>query len=114
MSDDLIVWLRAALDEDERVADEAPWHLDQREWPFWVDVDDERDMDSTCAYRDHFTPARALAEVAAKRRLLDLHPISSRGWEDHFCRSGQVPCQTVRLLALSYADRLGYQEGWRP
>ncbi|MFF9631749.1 DUF6221 family protein [Streptomyces fradiae] len=85
-------------------------------------------------------PARVLAEVDAKRRLLDLHALVHRDvlWLDseggeateeiavcghcvprHSCFSdrGAVPqggCATLRLLATPYADHPDYRNDWRP
>lgn len=72
-------------------------------------------------------PARVLAECAAKRRIVELHrdqnprghgcpEIESDGsvYHDGWCRSGTGGCATLRLLALTYADREGYDERWRP
>lgn len=72
-------------------------------------------------------PARVLAEVAAKRRILDEHqPIDgvswhgcttcdAQGWGSCGCAgSGDWPCDTVKLLALPYADHPDYREEWRP
>jgi hypothetical protein len=84
-------------------------------------------------------PARVLAECAAKRRIVELHrheakgpgPVLHDGARDlnegvfgcvicscvdddpgwHFTGGW---CQTVRLLALPYAGRDGYDERWRP
>ncbi|MCP9947242.1 DUF6221 family protein [Actinomadura madurae] len=59
-----------------------------------------------------------LADIAAKRLILDEHP---KGTVYAFIREGPYcpaddevyPCRTVRLLALPYAGRDGYQERWR-
>jgi hypothetical protein len=63
-------------------------------------------------------PARVLAEVGAKRRIIDLFAgVASE--------LGDVPVSpyegyasglrdAVRLLALPYADRPGYRDEWRP
>jgi hypothetical protein len=71
-------------------------------------------------------PARVLAEVDAKRRITDEHPnvndgdcgtcITPRwGYPTHGGASAAVwPCQTLRLLALPYADHSDYREEWRP
>ncbi|WP_107427538.1 DUF6221 family protein [Streptomyces glaucescens] len=65
---------------------------------------------------------RVLAEVDAKRDLLELH----RQLEDSeemldFCATcdatgkyPEYPCRTLRLLALPYADHPDYNEAWRP
>jgi hypothetical protein len=124
VSEDLIDWLRLQLDEDERVAREAPNVLDYAEWPFWVDVDDEHDHQATNAWRDHFKPARVLREVERNRRVLARHePIEVFG--DLLCvRCGvkaggrpsdpSWPCPDVRDLAAIFDDRPGYREEWRP
>ncbi|MFD8577414.1 DUF6221 family protein [Streptomyces virginiae] len=76
-------------------------------------------------------PERVLAEVEVKRRLIALHePVILRGGggAEYFnttrvCRSCEppkqfpetaYPCQTLRLLALPYADHPYYQQAWRP
>jgi hypothetical protein len=109
MADDLITWLRAAMDETET---DATFYIEHGatgpglEWA-----------------------QHALAEVDAKRRILDLHE------GDHECstiRRGVdcegVPyeeidnctwvldgdCSTVHLQALPYAAWPGYREDWRP
>jgi hypothetical protein len=166
--DDLVAFLRARLDEDEQVARSAtsgPWK--------WIGDIEARDAtlcrtspqlgviidviyalgEYTAGYvvvrpEDadhiaHFDPARVLAEVAAKRRIIELHTIVHRdiGWlEDdegeqvemydelpvcghcvpkhsHFRRRDEVPvgpCPTLRLLALPFADHPDYQACWAP
>ncbi|HEY9408899.1 MAG TPA: DUF6221 family protein [Jiangellaceae bacterium] len=84
-------------------------------------------------------PVRVLAEVAAKRQILDEHfgflhsggdperacrqcsdrradhdPLSHGSNDDLWVRLEPAPCLTVRLLALPYADQPGYREEWRP
>ncbi|TDD37855.1 hypothetical protein E1287_07300 [Actinomadura sp. KC06] len=54
-------------------------------------------------------PARVLAEVETKRRLIDQHVgYSGGGDDDHW------PVQTLRLLALPYASHPDYRPEWRP
>jgi hypothetical protein len=136
---DLVEWLKAQLDDDERVAREAtpgPWHLahegqDLRlessvqgaavaEWTYvvrpWVPADwddcDTRDP----AHIARWDPARVLREVEAKRQIVEQHD-----WGN--CCTGDSPvrasdpnwrCPTLRALASVYADRPGYDEAWRP
>jgi hypothetical protein len=108
--DDLVTWLRAQLDDDERAARAVegirmPWyfdHIDEAARPL-VDL--------------ALDPARVLAEVDAKRRLLDLHPYAGLLSAPESCESCVVipgPCPTLRLLALPYADRPGCRPEWRP
>lgn len=129
-----MTWLRAQLDDDERVVaamereakrvKTAP--IFQGHPPNWL------------AGVDIFvSPARWQAEVDAKRQMLDLHepephrggwPIADLtrcGYCARLCHSSSgiscdvptdalYPCDTVRLLALPFADRPGYREEWRP
>jgi hypothetical protein len=90
--DELITWLRAQLDEDE-----ANLRAGLAEYA-------ETNREAEFRFR--------LAEVDAKRRILDEH--AERGGTCTACSWQGAPCHTVRLLALPYADRPGYQEGWRP
>jgi hypothetical protein len=144
---ELITFVRAQLDEDERVARRATagaWvetitegrsvcgvqalgrlnGIPATSVPGWADA----------VHIARHDPARVLAEVEAKRRLLDLHepyqalygvakvPQCSHCSELCHSRSGlgcdnpdaPYPCPTVRLLALPYAGREGYDETWRP
>lgn len=59
-------------------------------------------------------PARVLAECEAKRQIVELH--HSRLPHDTTCRDCQRtwPCQTLRLLALPYADHEAFRDEWRP
>lgn len=151
---DLIAFLRRCLDDDERVARAAAdygdtWRpgsgktaiypSDERTHPGPIIIGPYGDLEEQ--HTDHIVrhdPARVLAEVDAKRRILDLHyPIHRDiGWTEdgderyaelavcghcvpkhsHFSSRDAVPtypCQTVRLLAQSYAGRDGWQEEWR-
>jgi hypothetical protein len=64
-------------------------------------------------------PARVLAEVDAKRRILTAHTAMMPGW----CTTCDVPgdyrgnlsgCETLRLLAMPYADHPDYRPEWTP
>lgn len=58
--------------------------------------------------------ARVLVDVDLKLRILDVH-VEQRecercAWlDDEF-----YPCETLRLLTLTYVERAGYEEGWKP
>lgn len=138
--DDLVTWFRAQLDEDERVAREAAhgsWeyqdmnsvgggrvcdptvaiatiHFDaERVDPRIRRTISEREAAATGTHIARWDPARVLAEVDAKRRILDLStwdaefPDSSGGY-DSACED------VVKLLALPYVGRPGYRDEWRP
>lgn len=127
---DLVEWLRGQLDEDERalrvgvIDAEGAWWCTRCGGGF----SDVRRLDDHL-FAEHggreWGPARMLAEVDAKRRVFDLHgPVrlrSTRGAAETVtdCRMcnhfpAQYPCGTLRLLALPYADRPGYQQEWAP
>jgi hypothetical protein len=124
---------------------------DLAEWLLAQYAADERDADylhdiQTCASVEYNPqacdcsfPADFRADLAAKRRIVELHrheakgpgPVLHDGSRDlnegvfgcvicscvdddpgwHFTDGW---CQTVRLLALPYAGRDGYDERWRP
>lgn len=112
---DLIAWLRSWLDVDERMALAAKdpdnaWWWDAPESP-------------AEAHIARWHPDRVLAEVDAKRQVLELHadmdwaadPDGGFSSFAHCTGCGEVaPCTTARLLALPYADRPGYLPEWRP
>jgi hypothetical protein len=145
---DLVEWLQARFDEVERVARAAtagPWRYNPKKaWHLPADLPTRRNgeefvgagpLDATIGVAatgpaDHpqsmadaqfialWDPARVLAEVDAKRRLLAEHPCG----DDGFCGDGiglvgckwAWPCPTVRLIALPDADQPGYRDEWRP
>ncbi|MGV9352263.1 DUF6221 family protein [Streptomyces misionensis] len=134
--DDLVQFLRARLDEDEQTARRAGDSFRQI-GETGVIVATEGDRAEECASANwagiaehivHHDPARVLAEVDAKRRLVDEHkPSRSKGrpnmergclscttaqeWD---AKANEANCLTLRLLALPYADHPGYREEWRP
>lgn len=163
--DELVTWLRAQLDDDERVAREASrseWDGGQtptgEHWQ-WEETDDDQVLSldpmldeylneaSAVALRSveqyptgnpwtlpHFVvsgteemrtvdamhiarwdPARVLAEIDAKRQLLqqfELRRGAVLGIDG--CETGGVWDDLLRMLALPYAGREGYREEWRP
>ncbi|MFE7403208.1 DUF6221 family protein [Streptomyces sp. NPDC057557] len=138
---DLVTFLRDRLAEDEQAALAASWdewdgshwtarHREQRDGR-WVIIDraDEGVTDVTPQAADdgavarHIArqdPARVLREVEAKRRIMDWH-IGQRNdktpWGEPvvICFCGyDLPCATLRLLALPYTDHPDYRDAWRP
>ena len=148
-------WLRAQLDEDERIARavedrSAPW---DGQWMADGNSAVRTLNGHVLFYRhgsgplkpglaDHvaeWDPARVLRETEAKRRIVDAylpsggdpHPglpcINFEG-QDPADYSGHDSCSrhleaskrllhddyVLRLLALPFADRPGFQESWRP
>lgn len=130
--DDLVTWLRAQLDEDERVALVVPenarvWTLDGGTIHAGHPTDEVVDWvhyDGAWEHIARHDPARVLAEVDAKRRILDEHAPEKHptGMRCSVCAEGpyydatwyDAPCPTVRLIALPYAGRPGYRDEWKP
>lgn len=137
----LTEFLLARIAEDEVAAREAitatgaEWvvHRDGMHSPGYVDIAakgsgewvtlDRDGIGSTLApaaeHTARWDPARALAEVEAKRRLVELHrpEVFEDAPAEAFCThdqrtSGLWPCPTMRLLALPYADHPGYDPAW--
>ncbi|MFE5958908.1 DUF6221 family protein [Streptomyces rubiginosohelvolus] len=124
MTDALVAFLKARLDDDERVAracaGDGTWTVEDLE-VYASDLSD--DVRTQAARQD---PARTLREVEAKRQLLDEHPDVNDGscgtcvdgkwgYPTHGGSSPQpYPCRTLRLLALPYSDHPGYEKAWRP
>lgn len=154
---DLVQFLRARLDEDETTAREsggrwmvlpvsgwvhtAPWPSD--EWkPPGVDHHVATvPLDGDRAHIVRHDPARVLAEVDAKRRILGMHNIPavvSPKMAALGLREGEAPeddrrcagcgldqmddpitpdvseCPILRALALPYASHPDYRDEWRP
>lgn len=110
----LMEFLKSRLDEEEAEAHAAQdVRSDYHAWHQVVDLRaagmDERDALHIVTH----TPARVLAEVAAKRRIMDEHEgVHSCGFSDY--DGGDDPCPTLRLLALPYAGHPDCREEWRP
>jgi hypothetical protein len=100
---DLVAFLRARLDEDISGNDVGMVGRTRKDWN-----------------------ARWVAEVTAKRRIVELHK-STAGMNTYGARvvacdscgasdeyPVRFPCPTLRLLALPYADHPDYREEWKP
>ncbi|MEU7010383.1 DUF6221 family protein [Streptomyces sp. NPDC046332] len=145
--DDLIAFLRARLDEDEQEAKARrgifPSPGVQDDGYVWLHIrpggnavitryprpvegyDDMAKLRNWADTENGWTQRRVLAEVDAKRRIIDLHALEYRerperviGESDEpFCAEclGEgFPCETLRLFALPYADHPDYRDEWRP
>jgi hypothetical protein len=87
--DDLVTWLRAQLDDDER------------EWlPLVVGP----------TQTGNPVGRRMLAEVDADRRILDLYEQTEFG---DFARRTALE-EVIRVRALPRAERPGYRDEWAP
>jgi hypothetical protein len=113
MSADLVTWLRAQLDEDEPVARAA-----SDEVVDWI-ADDaaEHGTEDEGGHIKRWRPARVLAEVEAKRRLLDVYEEAVAYYTRHTSApAGEVTglLTAVKLAALPYAGHPGYRTEWAP
>lgn len=102
----LIEFLRARLDEDEAAAREADtggrWRPGNADGPLWVNAN--------MRHMARHDPARVLAEVEAKRFLLEW---GIAGID----RGGLSPVMGHNILAglaLPYADHPDYDPSWKP
>jgi hypothetical protein len=127
---DLVQWLTAQLDADERIARGAggdSWRrqdhpsetvavYDSKGEPVVYDEGWPTEEQQTHIARHD--PARVLREIDSKRRIVDAHerrPMSSGETADCAqCWGAVWPCPTLRLLALPYEARPGYRPEWRP
>lgn len=151
--DDLITFLRVQLDDDERVAStirhggylppiwHAKVHTDgsadlyaEERINHPPDAESEFDPEPFAHVRadrvqhEHIVrwdPAHVLAEIDAKRRILDEIVHEATGLDMSVDLDRRVGTrdtdaepylgdQLLRLLALPYAGRDGYREEWRP
>ncbi|MFC8282923.1 DUF6221 family protein [Streptomyces cyaneofuscatus] len=118
--DDLVQFLRDRLDDDQRTADAAAADLGPG-WSYssgmgWVVATRESDWFATGSqewlapeHGEHIArhdPARILAEIDAKRRMID----DTWGGPDH----QDMWSHHMRLLALPYAAHPDYRDDWRP
>jgi hypothetical protein len=138
--DGLITWLRAQLDDDERLTrlcGDVPWVADVTGM---VHVDPAAIRDNKLAfghlgyvagadrnqlgdaYRAHIArndPARVLREVKSKRQIVK-ECENQAAWESTTGRkypattAWALAVTTLHLLALPYADRPGYRDEWKP
>jgi hypothetical protein len=133
---DLITFLRAQLDEDERVAraaSMAPWLRDEanasirhsgpsaskssESFGMYVIAsvgahDIGRPSHEDAEHITRWDPARVLAEIDAKRRMVD--ECVGSNTDANSPDACVLADAILRLLALAYADRHGYDEAWRP
>jgi hypothetical protein len=121
--DDLVQWLLAQLDEDERIArgcSGTEWWEHPKNWVSAPQLNRIAVVmhDGDRAHIIRHDPRRMLREIDAKRRVLAIHRpyVPEPDQACLGCAGGIMftSCPVVRLLALPYADRAGYREEWRP
>ena len=125
---DLVTFFRARLDEEEDVAKRAAFG-----WgPDWTLREDEADDSAylvaegspraawsedsdVIEHAATWDPSRVLAEVAAKRAILDADPASgARTFLDDTTRAALATWErAVLALAQPYADHPDFADAWR-
>ncbi|CAM5264052.1 DUF6221 family protein [Streptomyces badius] len=115
MTDALVAFLKARLDDDERTAracaGDGTWTGEGLE--FYA-PDLSGDVRAHAARHD---PARTLREVEAKRRILRAHAKWCEGrCEAKYPEGGFDAAHywSIKALATVYADHPDYQQEWRP
>ncbi len=110
---DLVRFLRGRLAEDEAVARAAATDTDHRgDW--WDSSTLMATMQLPRADADHIAahgPVRVLADVQAKRRLIEESIDADQAGEYWNSESREW---ALRLLALPYAGHPDYRDVWRP
>ncbi|GGU54716.1 DUF6221 family protein [Streptomyces lavendofoliae] len=129
---ELVDFLRARLDEDADTASAAspgPWHVNA-ESDEVLAVDDiavadgfalsGQQLRATTAHIARHNPARILAEVDAKRQMVDDYARNAAAAEAEQCPNewnggiDKLGYFVLPLLALPYADHPDYRDEWRP
>ena len=130
MTDDLIAFLNARLDEDEAAAKKSHYEgqrwLTEEEGVYRWPTDElvhSADRKADARHIARFDPARVLREVAAKRAIIAEHgPSRQDGSRCRVCTAiadggatrFRAPCPTLRHLAAAYSDHPDYRQEWKP
>lgn len=130
----LLAWLETQIDADERLARDATsawgsrcwyvhtdergdvWLFDKSSTPVMVTV--SASPEEPVRHIAAWDPKRALAECAAKRRVLTRHApqqvVQHAGVRVCRCCAHIWPCPDVLDVAVVYQDRDGWHDGWAP
>lgn len=115
-----LAWVRACLDEEERIAQAAAkgttltWFNHYQTVcsgvpEYGQEIAEAVSSDVAAHFALH-GPAGVLARVDATRRRLDILDAMLDGdpWQE-----GEFACELIPLEVAPFADRPGYQEAWR-
>lgn len=109
-------FLLARLDEDEAAARQAYRIAEWREKSEHARIYWARRLVRLDASGPHIArhdPARVLAEVGAKRRIVELHE-GEHNCTTYIAAEDNNPCKTLEILAVVYDDHPDYRDEWRP
>lgn len=118
----LIEWLRAQLDDDERLAlaaSPSPWCVDPNDNEQVLAIDgvevaafalSSNQVRNTAIHIAEFDPARVLAEVKAKRAIVD--DCATYVQNDEVAVTDGLALRMLCRLAEPYAGREGWQNEW--
>lgn len=124
---DLIEFLKARLDEDEKGANTWLLFVAEAKRIEARDRRRTRNPASRWTLEEEARAKRTLAEAAAKRAIIDLHaPMGEAGWQANACKvcswGGEScgclgpldgwPCETVKRTAEVYRDHPEWREEW--
>jgi hypothetical protein len=121
----MLTWLGEQLDADERIAqriiENGKSRGGLRQW-LKLEVRTEDGDTTTIQQLKVYEPEASLADITAKRAILDQHRFYLAGGQrEQMCQTcggeGVMsavswPCNTVRLLATAYAHRDGFDPAW--
>jgi Family of unknown function (DUF6221) len=121
MSNGLIPFMTARLDEDEAAAKSniAGGLSDDGEYgPSWPDYQtyDGEDLNAATTYIEHFRPRRELREVAAKRAIVRRCERQAELASENCMEEDRtwVLWPVLFELAAVYSDHPDYQPKWKP
>lgn len=125
----LIEFLKQRLDDDEAASAAAapgPWHLND-EGDEVLAVDDitaaeafalsNRQQRATAAHIARHDPARVLAEVEAKRRIIEMCESAlavKRDVTEDWPAAAALAEDILDEMGVPYADHPDYDKGWKP
>ncbi|PBC80128.1 hypothetical protein BX265_4964 [Streptomyces sp. TLI_235] len=107
MSDDLVAFLLARIDDEERAAQAVKQRASA--------TADDAAEDCIREYLEFLTPTELLAHLGGQREALNRHrPDPSR--DPDYCSEDlrRLPCPALRLMAFPYTSHPEFRKEWIP